>query len=228
MTLSDRTGFRSWLLAVFLTLVTMPICFSSASAFDDLSPIGRLNDFFTRLHTIEAEFVQQIYESDNQTPSVSRGLFSAKKPGLFRWDYSEPFEQVILSDADSVYFYEVDLAQVTKSSAARLEQTPAAFFVSDRPLSQTFALSVTEDSTWHVPGVRLVPLKEGSIQEIVLTLHPQKDELLNLQVLDSLGNHSRFGFQNVRFNQPLPEDRFVFVRPPEVDLIEETPEKTGL
>ncbi len=183
--------------------------------------IKRLNSFIKKLQTIDANFTQQVEEADGHTPPISRGRFSAKRPGLFRWDYSEPFEQMILSDGKAVYYYEIDLAQVTKTNANMLEDTPAAFFVSDKPLSETFTLTVTEDKIWKLPSVRMVPLKEGTVQEIILTLHPNKDEILNLTLLDSLGNRSRFTFLKMRYNKSLEADRFHFILPGGVDLIED-------
>ncbi|MBF0453478.1 MAG: outer membrane lipoprotein chaperone LolA [Magnetococcales bacterium] len=215
-----------WAVFVFFTITTFLFTPILLQAEPRDPTIARLFSFIERLQTIEAEFTQQVEEADGSMPKLSRGRFSAKRPGLFRWDYREPFEQMILSDGESVYYYEVDLAQVTKTRADLLEETPAAFFVSDRPLDQTFTLSVTEDATWKLPSVRMVPLTQGTIQEITLTLHPQKDEILNLVVLDSLGNHSRFTFLKIRYNQPLPSDRFTFSLPEGVDLIDESDNNT--
>ncbi|MBF0357401.1 MAG: outer membrane lipoprotein chaperone LolA [Magnetococcales bacterium] len=183
--------------------------------------IERLYSFLNGLQTVEAEFVQQVEEADGHVPEVSRGRFSAKRPGKFRWDYREPFEQMILSDGSSVYYYEIDLAQVTKTSARLLEDTPAAFFVSDRALSKTFTLSVAEDKVWKLPSVRMLPKKEGTVTAIIITLHPQKNEILNLAVEDSLGNYSRFTFSKMHYNQPIEAERFNFTLPDGVDLIDE-------
>ncbi len=193
----------------------------------DEGAIERLQSFLERLQSIEADFTQHVDEADGHMPQASKGRFSAKRPGLFRWDYHEPFEQMILSDGSHVYYYEMDLAQVTKTNAALLEETPAAFFVSGRPLTETFSLNVIKDPMWSLPGLRLTPLQEGAIQQLVLTLHPQKDEILNLEVLDSLGNHSRFTFQKIRFNQTMEGDRFQFIIPDGVDVIDETGKKPG-
>jgi outer membrane lipoprotein carrier protein len=207
-------------LIVFCTVALMLTSGVAAEKPQDPT-IARLQSFLSRLQTIEADFTQHVEEAGGEVPEASRGRFSAKQPGLFRWDYREPFEQMILSDGESVYYYEKDLAQVTKSRASLLEETPAAFFVSDRPLTETFTLTVIEDSIWKLPGVRMVPLKDGTIEEITLTLHPKKDEILNLEVLDSLGNRSRFTFLKIRYNQPLEQDRFKFTIPDGVDLIDD-------
>ena len=35
------------------------------------------------------------------------------RPDRFRWRYSEPYEQVIVSDGKAVWIYDADLKQVT-------------------------------------------------------------------------------------------------------------------
>ncbi|MBF0193862.1 MAG: outer membrane lipoprotein chaperone LolA [Magnetococcales bacterium] len=205
----------------FCFIVVVFLTFDVANAKPADPAILRLNSFIDKLQTIDAEFTQQVEEADGNSPPLSKGRFSAKRPGLFRWDYTDPFEQMILSDGKAVYYYEVDLAQVTKTNASVLEDTPAAFFVSDKPLSETFVLTVTEDKIWKLPSVRMVPIKEGSVQEIILTLHPNKNEILNLTLLDSLGNYSRFTFLKMRYNKSLETDRFQFLLPAGVDLIED-------
>ncbi|MBF0381239.1 MAG: outer membrane lipoprotein chaperone LolA [Magnetococcales bacterium] len=207
--------------SLFCLLVVIFLTFSAALAKPVDPAVERLVSFIDRLQTIDAEFNQQVEEADGHTPPLSRGRFSAKRPGLFRWDYTEPFEQMILSDGNSVYYYEIDLAQVTKTDAHLLEDTPAAFFVSDKPLSKTFSLTVVEDKIWKLPSVRMVPLKEGTVQEILLTLHPNKDEVLSLTLLDSLGNRSRFTFLKMRYNKAMEADRFQFLLPGGVDLIDD-------
>jgi outer membrane lipoprotein carrier protein len=205
---------------LILVALLLPLGATQAEAVDPA--IERLYSYLNGLQTVEAEFAQQVEEAGGHVPEVSRGRFSAKRPGKFRWDYREPFEQMILSDGDSVYYYEVDLDQVTKTSAKHLEETPAAFFVSDRALNKTFTLSVTEDKVWKLPSVRMLPKKEGTVTAITITLHPKKDEILNLAVEDSLGNHSRFTFSKMGYNQPIEADRFQFTIPDGVDLIDES------
>ena len=215
-------GVKSIAVSVFCVFLSIFFTYSGANSQSNEPTLLRLQTFINKLQTIDAGFTQHVAEANGNMPQESRGHFSARRPGKFRWDYREPFEQMILSDGKSVYYYEIDLAQVTKTSAAMLEETPAAFFVSDTPLETTFEMSVITDSIWKLPGVKMVPKKEGTVQEITITLHPQKDEILNLTVLDSLGNSSRFTFNEIGYNKPLAADRFQFTIPDDVDVIDES------
>lgn len=211
-------------LTAMLVLLALFALSAEAQANQSTAAIQRLQAFIGGLQSLEAEFTQRTTEIDShQMPQVSRGRFSAKRPGRFRWDYREPFEQLIVSDGQAVFYYEVDLEQVTKTRADILDETPAAFFVSNKPLSQTFNFMVDTDPVWKQPRVRLIPKKnDGTIQHILLTLHPQKNEILNLVILDALGNQSQFTFLKIVYNGPMRDDRFRFVLPQGVDLIDES------
>ena len=39
------------------------------------------------------------------------GKLYLQKPGKFRWDYSQPSEQLILADGKQIWFYDKDLQQ---------------------------------------------------------------------------------------------------------------------
>ena len=182
--------------------------------------VARLQSFIDRLRTLEADFIQRIEKVDAATPKESMGHFSASKPGMFRWDYRAPFEQLIVSDGKTVWYYEPDLLQATRADASRLNETPAAFLVSGGRIDRLFSWKVTEGDETTPPEVRLSPLKESAFQEIVVTLHPTRDELVGLVVEDTLGHRSFFTFTEMRFNQALSLDRFQFQPPDDVDVID--------
>ncbi|MEO5349099.1 MAG: outer membrane lipoprotein chaperone LolA [Magnetococcus sp. YQC-3] len=190
------------------------------------APIKRLQAFLNKTKTLEADFVQRIAEPEAGVPGESSGHISTAKPGRFRWDYRTPAVQTIVSDGQTIWFYEPDLAQVTVGKASRLENTPAVLLSSNLPLETVFTWETGEDVQLHLPSVRLVPKKSGTIQEIVLVLHPERDELLKLSTRDSLGHISHFTFRDMRSNQPIAADRFQFIIPSNVDIIEDRAEST--
>ena len=54
------------------------------------------------------------------------GRLYLQKPGKFRWDYSEPSEQLILADGKQIWFYDKDLQQANvRNMDASLANTPA-------------------------------------------------------------------------------------------------------
>ncbi|MBF0627507.1 MAG: outer membrane lipoprotein chaperone LolA [Magnetococcales bacterium] len=190
--------------------------------------VRRLQAFMDHLRSVEAAFVQHLLDAETTEPKESRGQFSATRPGKFRWDYSAPYQQVIVSDGQQVWFYEPDLKQVTRTSAGRLDKTPAGFLTSGKKLEEIFTWEVGPGPKEGMLTVKLTPLQEGSIHWIAITLHPQKDEIADFVVEDSLKHRSRIEFLTWRANGEIASERFRFEVPKGVDVIEnnEKREKT--
>ncbi|MBF0613932.1 MAG: outer membrane lipoprotein chaperone LolA [Magnetococcales bacterium] len=182
--------------------------------------VRRLQAFMDHLVSVEAGFEQRILDADAPEPKESRGRFAASRPGKFRWDYTAPYPQVIVSDGRTVWFYEPDLKQVTRSSAARLDKTPAGFLTSGKKLEEIFSWEVIPGPTAGSTAVVLKPIHEGSIRWIAITLHPKKDEILDFVVEDTLKHRSRITFTGWRANGDLSAERFRFEVPKGVDVIE--------
>lgn len=182
--------------------------------------VQRLQTFMDRLKSVEADFEQRLLDAEADQPRESRGQFSAARPGRFRWDYNTPFKQVIVADGQVVWFYEPDLSQVTRSPAAKLDKTPAGFLTSGKRLEEIFTWEVVPGPQNDQPAVVLRPLQEGSVHWIAITLHPQKEEIADFVVEDSLKHRSRFKFFNWRSNPDIPAGRFRFEPPKGVDVID--------
>lgn len=187
---------------------------------DSPPEVKRLQAFLDHLKTVEAEFDQRLLDSNEEPPKISHGQFSAARPGLFRWDYTAPYQQLIVSDGQTVWFFEPELQQVTKSSAAKLDKSPAGFLTSGKRLEETFRWQVVPGPDKDQPTVMLHPLQEGSLNWIAIVLHPQRDEITDFLVEDSLHHRSRIRFTKWRANGEIPKERFHFEVPKGVDVIE--------
>ncbi|MBF0185096.1 MAG: outer membrane lipoprotein chaperone LolA [Magnetococcales bacterium] len=210
---------RVWLM---FCLGLLPVWALAAEPDRGLPPeVDRLQRFLNKVKTLEADFYQRIENPEAGVPGESNGHISTSKPGRFRWDYQKPQEQTIVSDGETIWFYEPDLAQVTVSKASKLDQTPAVLLSSTVSLAQTFTWEIGEEPNLHIPAIRLFPRQSGSVKEIMLVLHPEREELLKLTTHDSLGHVSHFTFRGMRSNHPVAAERFRFAIPPGVDIIED-------
>ncbi|MBF0186882.1 MAG: outer membrane lipoprotein chaperone LolA [Magnetococcales bacterium] len=183
--------------------------------------VERLQSFLDRLQSIEAEFVQTVSGSDTAAAEKSVGSFKALKPKRFDWQYRKPYEQRIISDGETIWFYEPDLEQVTLAKATVLDRTPAAFLVAGGRLSDVFNWEVSLDEIWQEPMVHLSPREEGRFRRISITLHPLKDEILHFVLEDALGNRSQVRFINQKLNGPIPAAGFRFKIPEGMDVVDQ-------
>lgn len=174
--------------------------------------------FFADLQTLQADFDQQVVDSNNQSVQSSRGHMWIKRPGRFRWDYQTPYRQQIVADGERLWSYDEDLEQVTVQPAGEvLTATPAMLLSGDRPLEEVFDISelpAIGDSS----RVLLTPKSDDS-NITALHLYFRSDTLVRIVASDSFGNTTSFAFTNVERNPALQDTIFRFVPPEGADVV---------
>ena len=199
-------------LLVLLTLATtMPAAASPG--------LDALNRFYNEVRSLDTEFYQVLIDGDGEIVQKGRGRFLLTRPSRFRWEYQEPFRQLIISDGRLFWFYDVDLAQVTERSAAdTLQGSPAALLAGGGDINAQFVvtdLGARRDLHW----VRLVPRQQnGDFSEILLAFtQSQRPKLMELR--DTLGQTTQITFDNLHINPRVSERSFQFQPPPGVEVI---------
>jgi outer membrane lipoprotein carrier protein len=190
----------------------------SASA--DTDTLEELHAFLAGLETLTADFRQEVVTRDLELVEEARGRVALKKPGRFRWDYTEPFERVIVADGSRLWLYEADLDQVTvRNLDAGLGETPAALLSGDVAALDRFEYqgASTRD------GLRWLELKprsqESDFDSIWLAF--DNGNLSQLALEDRLGQTTRIYLSDVEMNANIDDDVFKFEVPDGADIIGE-------
>lgn len=103
--------------------------------------VERLKAFISGAKTAEADFTQTVADKSGRVSQQASGKMAFARPGKFRWDYSAPYEQVIVGDGVKLWLYDVDLEQVTvKSLGDVIAGTPAALLAGDNSIEKYFSL----------------------------------------------------------------------------------------
>ena len=208
--------------AVVLRLVTtciMCVLFVLPAPADAEEPVERLDRFLRDIVSLEAAFAQVVTDVDDRELQSSSGIVRFARPGRFRWDYLEPFEQIIVADGQFVWVYDIDLAQATVTPLdAALGSAPVTLLGGEyRPLDIEFAISDSgrrEMLDW----VTLIPKQqESDFSMIELGLG---DEWIDTMILhDQLGQKTVIWFTDLVTNPEFSPEVFIFVTPPGVDVI---------
>lgn len=179
-----------------------------------------LKAFLKDLVTLQAKFEQSILDKTHSRAERFQGVFSLKRPGLFRWDYQEPYEQLIVADGDRIWVYDSDLEQVSNTDEAdALKGTPAQLLSDTAPLEANFEVIDIGDSQ-GMNWVELIPRDEES-QFIRILLAFVDTELRRMEMADQFGQVTRFQFYDIRRNTELDDKLFVFIPPKEFDILEQ-------
>jgi outer membrane lipoprotein carrier protein len=94
--------------------------------------LARLHAFMADTRAGQADFTQQVAPRAGRTPAPVSGHLAFQRPGLFRWEASQPYHQLIVADSQHVWLWDPDLNQVTvKPQAKALGASPAALLAGD-------------------------------------------------------------------------------------------------
>ena len=165
-----------------------------------------------------ADFTQTIDDGHGNVLRSAAGRLYLQRPGKFRWDYSQPSEQLVLAAGKQIWFYEKDLAQPNvRDMDTSLASTPASLLSGSGSVSTQFdvtALAKSGGLQWF----QLVP-KHSDTDFQVVRIGFDKGELRSMFLADKLNQITQLTFSNSKRNLPLAPDLFSFVPPPGVDVI---------
>lgn len=181
----------------------------------------QLKAFLSRASTLQAHFVQVQYDEKENPGKRSEGEFYLQRPGKFRWNYEKPYRQEIVASDNKVWFYDVDLEQVTaRRLNAAIGSTPALLLTGDVPLEVNFTIEAQRNEE-GIAIIKLVPKsEEGGFRYVQIGL--EKGQLVGMELSDNFGQLTRIYFDQIKTGLRIDPARFAFKPPPRVDVFEDS------
>ena len=178
----------------------------------------RLDGWLAANRSFRARFSQTVFDEDGVEISASGGTVAFRRPYRFRWDYDAPAPQIIVSDGTELWWYDIELAQVTVRPAdTALEGTPAELLAGPERVAEHFQVAALE-SVLGVDWFELVP-RGADAAFRALRIGLQGDEVRALEMDDGFGQSTRIDFFDVEYNPRLADALFQFVPPPDADVV---------
>lgn len=201
-------------LCLFVLLAT------AASAQADDAARDRLIERLEATATLSAHFEQETFADGELRGDQSSGLMQIARPLRFVWQVTEPYEQAVISDGETLWVYDPDLAQATYQPVGeQIRQSPAMILAQPRStLSSSY--EVTEASNDELTSYRLYPTDDNAVFS-ELTLVFVDGDINQLRLTDNLGQDTRIRFSDVRTGLVFPADTFVFDPPAGTDVFEQ-------
>ena len=204
----------------FVSMLLLPVlAFTSLSAHADAESVKRLGQLLGS-DTITARFSQLTLDGSGTQLQETAGEMSVKRPGLFYWHTDAPQEQLMVSDGQKVSLWDPDLEQVTiKKLDQRLTQTPALLLSGDvSKISESF--DITSKQAGDVMDFTLKPKTKDTLFDS-LRLSFRGGKIIDMQLIDSVGQRTNILFTGVKVNEPIPASKFKFDIPKGADVIQE-------
>lgn len=202
------------------TLITLAILASCsfsavAGALDDL------NYFLKNTHSATGQFEQRVITDKGENPDgAGQGTFKFLRPGCFSWHYEAPFEELMMSDGNKLWLYDVEMAQVTvKKLTSALPATPASILFGNNNFSRDF--DVKELSSQKGLNWLLATPKDSNspFSEVRIAFKQRLPAQMILK--DNFGQRTELVFTDVKGNVPLKSNDFRFEVPKGVDVLED-------
>jgi outer membrane lipoprotein carrier protein len=204
---------RAWSLALSCALLAG---FATESVRAEALP--QMRAFTEGLESVQGSFVQRVFDANDRIVEQSRGELAMARPNLFRWQYSDPFEQLIVADGKRIWIFDPDLEQVTVRAQSDSEaQSPLAVLLDPAGIESRYLLQDLgefEDAWW----LRLLP-REEEPEFRYADLVFQDNQLRAMHLHDSLGQRNVLMFGDWARNPELAADTFRFVPPEGVDIV---------
>jgi outer membrane lipoprotein carrier protein len=182
------------------------------------SPATEVEGYLNGLASWSADFTQTIDDGHGKIMRSAAGKLYLQKPGRFRWDYSQPSEQLILADGKQIWFYDKDLGQANvRDMDASLANTPAVLLSGNSSVSSQFdvtSLPPSDGLEWY----QLIPKRADSDFQLV-RIGFRKGELASMFLADKLNQITQLTFSNSQRNAKFSPGLFSFVPPAGVDVI---------
>jgi len=202
----------AWGLAA-LWAVAMPAAVAAADSIEQLQAFSRSTQ------SARGEFTQEVLKSSRQAATPAKGKFAFARPGRFRWEIDTPYRQLIVTDGKKLYFYDIDLQQVTVRQAADvISATPAAVLFGGTDLAAAFTLK-DQGPQDGLDWVEATPKASDSGFDLI-RVGMRAGLPAEMEVKDAFGQVNRFTFTRFSRNGPVVDSDFQFTPPAGVDVIQ--------
>lgn len=199
-----------------LFLLSLLFAVSSAQA----TAIDRFKAFVRSTQSARADFEQKVHDRNGKLTQESKGSFVFQRPGLFRWVYAKPVDQVIVGDGERVWIYDRDLNQVTVRRLSKaLGSTPAALLAGASDVEAAFELR-DAGSRDGLEWLEATPKeREAGFERVRMGFGAAGVQAMEL--VDNFGHTTVLRFLNLQRNPKIDAAEFRFEPPKGVDVLGE-------
>lgn len=193
----------------------------AGSAFAATGGRARLDTFAKGLHSLRGDFSQTVYDAHGNITGSSHGMLALEAPRLFRWQVTDPYQQLIVADGKKVWVYEPDLQQVTVRDQGSEEAHSPLTVLTDLSQLDTEFKATDAGTRDGLEWLRLVSRsKDPQFEYAEIGFDASGPR--RMVFVDTLGNRTDIAFSGWERNPSLPSSTFTFVPPRGTDVVGDT------
>ncbi len=201
---------------MFFTFTSLSI--ASQLLYAEVQASAELAQLMGNIHTMQATFEQSLVnQHGSRFGTKTQGTMTLKRPGKFRWEITQPHNQLIILNEDQMLSYDSDLAQLTKRKVnVNRPGNPAMLLSSPvQTLQQAFQIVKLKNPKQEELWFKLTPKNrkgEDNGYQWIKIIFAQK-KLNAIYIFDSLEQTSLISFNNIISNAEISDKTFTFTPP---------------
>jgi outer membrane lipoprotein carrier protein len=182
------------------------------------SALAELCQFVGEASALRARFEQRSYDVSGRLSEQAKGDLLLARPNRMRFQYREPFEQLIVADGREVWIYDPELEQVTVRRQPDADPgSPLVALAAPERIEEAFRVEERAGppgSRW----LRLLPRRPAEGLEYAELLLIE-GSLRAMHLFDGLGQRNEYSFSHWERDPPFSEAEFLFIVPPGVEVV---------
>ncbi len=210
------------LILIFISFIAVNFSYSAETELTLEQILDRVEKKYTG-RSFQAGFVQESTIKAMDIVDFASGKIFVRYPGMMRWEYEKPEEQIIITDGHKLWIYRpTDNQVLTGSAPAFFSDGKGASFLSDiKLIRQKFKISLENSKEDFFYELKLQPLeKKLDVIDIRLSVTKNTFTVIRISTYNSYDDENRIEFVNHRFDVKLDESLFSFKIPPGADVVQ--------
>lgn len=161
---------------------------------------------------MQAQFKQRVVSDEGDLLEESSGSMAFQRPHQLRWEISEPYRYLVLTDGQTLWRYDPDFEQLSTESFTSVAQTPMLILAaSAAELSSQYEITVQSGALEKHFGLK-PHSKDAEFSRLSLSF--DGPELKAMHLTDKLGQQTEISLSDTRVNgESLADALFVFEQP---------------
>ena len=188
---------------------------SSFKAIKDISLFkSNLAEMTEKTNTIKSDFIQEKNLSFLSEKIISKGLFYFKKENKIRWQYTEPFDYLIIINDDKIYIKDEDRESKYDMASNKIFKEINKIItgcIQGDILNndKEYKIEYYENDNFYY--VKLTPYSE-KMKEFLSNINIYFDKkdfsVSKLEMIELSGDYTKIEFLNKKLNEEIPDEKF--------------------
>ena len=181
--------------------------------------VQQLSAQLQAINSLSAHFKQTIHDHTGTLLQQAEGSLTVKQPRRFHWLTEQPYKQLVVTNGEKLWLYDIDLEQITQQTfTADLDKTPALLLSGEvDQISKQYQVAVTEAADKTLTFTLTPNQPDNLFKQLSISFNNR--QLLGMTLKDSFEQLTTIVFSDLKLNADIADSLFEFVPADGIDVI---------